>query len=833
MRPVHRIKKQVVELELPNDQFNSTEYKAMARRVSKIFEELVDEKYPDIFNDRWSRITHLELDLGELDIAEFSAIEPLVLKQRVEKEIDERLWPLLEANQRESEILDQNNDAQKAQTDYLVKEEAKNDSHLNAEAFVTFLKTGQFPWWARKKGTDILKENQPVRFLQLQAVIKQNPLLLSRLLNHYQDTQLMNWLATDIPFQGQDMISFLLQRVAKWSGDLSIRQVIWQTIFVKQYDYSNAELLLETIARTLWKEYPLAESYFYVKLQKEHTVPAVVWKNIFDKHRKQNPKDAGDILWNDWSYHQIQTYLNNKPSAIADLEKALDAASVLEKISKVVEVNTLSSIKSIFNQQSDQIQRRRILALLYSDEIKNLNSEELLHKIRLMAKKDLNSASAFEKISKVVEANTLTSIKSIFDQQSDQTLRRRILELLFSDEIKYLNTEGLLEKIYVMVGKPAGNQKDIRYESLISKLEVIFQQNELSVDSLKEALKLLQQMNEWTAYPGLNKLVADVLPIFNHRTHHFERQEKGIDSRGAGELAILLKEVNQQFTYGNIPFSNQSEWQTIESQLVKLYQLPYKEKNQVNPLPDVSKQLTFLRQWQNTLSTNRESRQVLDQLLQFLSQYKHMSKESTWVQLRQEGSWLVQEAKRQLKKEPVVKKQKAQTQTEQMEDRMYLSNAGMVILWAFISRLFDNLDWLKNNEFIVAEKQERAIMLLYYVCTGQSETIESELLMHKILVGWPLEEPCAVEIVLSEDEKETVDELLAAVQAYNPMLKNSTLDAFRGNFLIRGGALSQLPDSWQLHVETKPYDVILKQFPWTWSTVKTPWMDKPMMVEWR
>ena len=64
-------------------------------------------------------------------------------------------------------------------------------------------------------------------------------------------------------------------------------------------------------------------------------------------------------------------------------------------------------------------------------------------------------------------------------------------------------------------------------------------------------------------------------------------------------------------------------------------------------------------------------------------------------------------------------------------------------------------------------------------------------------------------------------------------MKGTSVDGFRGSFLIRNGVMADTGELWQLTVEEKSYDILLDSIPWSISPVKFPWMEKPLYVNWR
>ena len=85
---------------------------------------------------------------------------------------------------------------------------------------------------------------------------------------------------------------------------------------------------------------------------------------------------------------------------------------------------------------------------------------------------------------------------------------------------------------------------------------------------------------------------------------------------------------------------------------------------------------------------------------------------------------------------------------------------------------------------------------------------------------------------VTEAEAEECSNLLTAAIANAPILRDMSIDGFRGSFLIRKGALSARDGAWLLRVERASYDVVLDRFPWGVSWVKLAWMEAPLCVEW-
>ena len=161
-----------------------------------------------------------------------------------------------------------------------------------------------------------------------------------------------------------------------------------------------------------------------------------------------------------------------------------------------------------------------------------------------------------------------------------------------------------------------------------------------------------------------------------------------------------------------------------------------------------------------------------------------------------------------------------------------VNNAGIVLLNNYIPILFERLGLTVANVFVGAESQRNAVHYLQYVITGLSSIDEVSLPLNNVLCGLPIAEPLSEEIVISEEHKALMNGLIAAVISSWSQVRESTIDGFRGNWLIREGALIELEDRWELTVEKRAYDVLLTTCPFSFSIVKFPWMGKVVSVEW-
>lgn len=166
------------------------------------------------------------------------------------------------------------------------------------------------------------------------------------------------------------------------------------------------------------------------------------------------------------------------------------------------------------------------------------------------------------------------------------------------------------------------------------------------------------------------------------------------------------------------------------------------------------------------------------------------------------------------------------------EDVLYLNNCGLVLLHPFLGAYFSDIGLIEKKQFVNMETQQRAVLLLHYLASSETEMAEFNLGLQKLLCGYPLENTLPASIELTEKEKYESEQLLRTVIDYWPPLKNTSVTGFQQTFLQREGRLSLIDSGWLLRVEQKAVDILLGKLPWGYSTIKLPWMAGMLNVEW-
>lgn len=164
------------------------------------------------------------------------------------------------------------------------------------------------------------------------------------------------------------------------------------------------------------------------------------------------------------------------------------------------------------------------------------------------------------------------------------------------------------------------------------------------------------------------------------------------------------------------------------------------------------------------------------------------------------------------------------------EIRIY--NSGLILLWPFLTRFFEQLALIKNGEFVNEESRNRAVFLLQQLVFNQIDFPEYDLTLNKLMVGFPLEGHLSPLAELTKDEKDLSISLLNGFISNWDKVNNSSIAAIQETFLQREGILKIKKESSLLVIEKKGVDVLLNSLPWNISIIKLTWMEKPIYVEW-
>lgn len=166
-------------------------------------------------------------------------------------------------------------------------------------------------------------------------------------------------------------------------------------------------------------------------------------------------------------------------------------------------------------------------------------------------------------------------------------------------------------------------------------------------------------------------------------------------------------------------------------------------------------------------------------------------------------------------------------------------NAGLCLLAIWFPRLFDMLGLLAANadgkkDFKDIETRIQAVFILQRLVTDEvREYEEHELAFNRILTGCPFHVPLPKTLELTQNEIQTLELMMVGVKTNWDKLKNTSIKGFQRSFIDRPGKLEQREDKWVLYVENRAYDILLDSLPWSYRTIRLPWLKKKINVVWR
>lgn len=164
---------------------------------------------------------------------------------------------------------------------------------------------------------------------------------------------------------------------------------------------------------------------------------------------------------------------------------------------------------------------------------------------------------------------------------------------------------------------------------------------------------------------------------------------------------------------------------------------------------------------------------------------------------------------------------------------LHVGNAGIVLLGPYIAPLFERLHLVVEGSFRSTVAANRGAHLLEVMVDGVGDALEPRLILNKLLCGIDLHQPVDRDFTASDEECLVVEGLLEAVIANWGRLGGTSVSGLRGSFLQRNGMLVCEEGAWHLTVEARPYDVLIDAIPWGFRTLRLPWMEAVLHVDWR
>jgi len=360
----------------------------------------------------------------------------------------------------------------------------------------------------------------------------------------------------------------------------------------------------------------------------------------------------------------------------------------------------------------------------------------------------------------------------------------------------------------------------------------------------------LKEKTEWVAYLAETgeQLYHEVLnKVYKHQLHgtfqsdntYFENLVLAsyTDTLVRERVLMFLRYFNLQSVVQGISFRNRDEYFSqlllhlagaVPNAVQVLEQLYKKETEktetqELSLLPELATQVTMLKDIEQAAQSFNKFYEDRDMSL--------TSRDRLLEQQKIKES-LEKELKAAKEQERMQEAEEAGLKQKEKNVKLFIPNAGLVILHPFFGTYFTRLGLMEANSFINDEAKERAVLLLQYLATGRNKFDEYELILNKLLCGLAIEQPVAFEIELTDDEIALTAELFDVLKQRWDKVKNSTVEGIRASFIQREGALEFVEDQWNLRVEQRGYDLLLQTLPWAFGFIKTSWMNQILTVEW-
>lgn len=156
-------------------------------------------------------------------------------------------------------------------------------------------------------------------------------------------------------------------------------------------------------------------------------------------------------------------------------------------------------------------------------------------------------------------------------------------------------------------------------------------------------------------------------------------------------------------------------------------------------------------------------------------------------------------------------------------------NAGLVLLWPLLPRLFTTAGWVKEGQFVNDTARWQALAALDWLASGEPEPAEWRSRSGRLLCGIPGDAPDET-IPLDAPTLATLEDWLEEILRNVPLFARCGVNMLREWFLQRPGVMEI---QGRLTIETATVDVLLHDLPWPLSPVVLPWLENLINVEWK
>ncbi|MEW5288384.1 contractile injection system tape measure protein [Erwinia papayae] len=186
-----------------------------------------------------------------------------------------------------------------------------------------------------------------------------------------------------------------------------------------------------------------------------------------------------------------------------------------------------------------------------------------------------------------------------------------------------------------------------------------------------------------------------------------------------------------------------------------------------------------------------------------------------------------------MKKSTENTREESQDNAEVSADPIVIHNAGLVLASVYIPVLFQKLALTDGRNFVDGQAQLQALFCLQWMTDYTNSAPEYQLLLNKVLCGIAPSTAIPQQVTLPEGAETLIEGLLTAIITHWRAIGKTSISTLQASFFQREGMLTSTPEHWQLKIFPAPFDMLIDQLPWSFQTIKYPWMDLPLFVSWR
>ncbi len=167
-------------------------------------------------------------------------------------------------------------------------------------------------------------------------------------------------------------------------------------------------------------------------------------------------------------------------------------------------------------------------------------------------------------------------------------------------------------------------------------------------------------------------------------------------------------------------------------------------------------------------------------------------------------------------------------------DYIHIKYAGIVLAHPFLLPMFKDVALIENKSFIGVEQQWRAIYMLHYLATGDTDLQEEDSTLYKLLCGLQPEDAMPQGIILTNKERDACADVWNSVIEHWTALRSTSHEALRENFFQREGLLNYTDSGLYLKVQQEAIDILFNYSgpPWSMSMAMLPWLNKLITIDW-